>query len=146
MEMLLKFLKLRIMIKKTRFRELFEPILMRIVYKSQKKLPYNDQLLKLISSLFPTNFNLEDKTTLVKSYDNIVLPNEFHKLYEEAQSFKDSLSGFINLFDFYEEDIIKFYSDKKVYLKYPTLSNLLMFCYLFHILLLKWKEYFHNSS
>jgi len=101
-----------------------QQFLMRLLYKSQKKLPFQDRLLNLITSLFPNNFKSDDVMLLAESFKNIIPDQEFHSLYEEIDSFSADINNMKKLFDSFQEDIVKFYSDEKVSVGYPLLTKL----------------------
>jgi len=69
-----------------------QQFLMRILYKAEKVLPFNDKLLELIDSIFPSSFKLDHVIDLAKRFSNIILPKNFHKLYDELQIFEENLN------------------------------------------------------
>ena len=71
--------------KKTVIIESMKNFILRILYKSQKNLPYNDYLLTKVVTFCPLHFDEDKMITLAKVFDNIILKEEYHKFYNEVQ-------------------------------------------------------------
>ena len=72
-------------------------------------MPFNNYLLTKISSLAPANFDEMVMVTLVKTYDNIILKEEYHKFYSEIQPWESNLPSLIQIYEKFDREIVKFY-------------------------------------
>ena len=107
-------------------------------------LPFNDKLLELIDSVFPNSFKLDHVIDLAKRFSNIILPKNFHKLYDELQIFEENLKNFQCLFSSYQNDVTKFYLDDQIQTKFPFFTQLSATLLHSHIQQRKLKDYSLN--
>jgi hypothetical protein len=97
----------------------------RLAYKMAKLFPYDDPLLKLISSLNPENFNFDNWNTLGERYTHLIDSN-FSKFYKQIQKFETEKEMNKSIFESEEinKSLIKFYSHKIIKEKYDTMAKL----------------------
>ena len=98
--------------------------LLRVLYKATKVLPFNNYLLTKISSLAPANFDDMVMLTLAKTYDNIILKEEYHKFYSEIQLWESNLPSLIQIYEKCDREIVKFYLNEDINKKYKAICKL----------------------
>jgi len=99
----------------------FKKFLLRLLFKAQKVLPFNNDLLSKIKCLNPKEFDENTFLSLAKNYPNIIPPTKFFKLYEEIQLWEKNIQAIQDIFEIHNEDIISFYKDPRITKPYEEL-------------------------
>ena len=78
-----------------------QTFLIRLLYKSQKILPFKNELLSQVFCIFPSPFTEEAEKyllSLLKVYSNIVSADQYHKFYSEVQKWGENIDYLNNLY------------------------------------------------
>jgi len=98
--------------------------LMRLLYKAQKILPFENEVLSRIKCIFPSNYNEEDLLYLGKKFTNIIPSDNYFLLYEEAQIWSGNLKDLQTTFEKHKGDITSFYCEEKIRTNYKYITLL----------------------
>ena len=96
---------------------------MRILYKSQKNLLYNDYLLTKVVTFCPLHFD-DKMITLAKVFDNIILKEEYHKFYHGVQIWEKNIDSLKEIYIQKKADISEFFLDKELNKKFRLICLL----------------------
>ena len=98
--------------------------LLRVLYKSQKLLPFRNEFPSKVSCIFTDLFNEENLLSLAKTYPNIISQAQYFKFHEKVQNWELNIDSLKTLYVSHEHDIVKFYLDRKVSGPYLFITQL----------------------
>jgi len=81
-----------------------QQFLMRLLYKAEKRLPFDDELLHSIPSLHPDSFDTLAILGLAKRFRNIIPDEDYHKLFEELERAEGSLKTLQTLYNSFKKE------------------------------------------
>jgi len=110
--------------ERKKFFEDVNTFLIRLAYKASKILPFSNDLLEKISSIFPPTFHERHLLDLGRSYPNILPGDSYQNFYEEVQIFQSNLGSLNRLYNQYQQNITTFYCDEAIKKKYGHITAL----------------------